>query len=229
VARSQTQTKRQTAAAKTALDDAHKQRIRDLAADFPALWSDPATPQRERKRIMRLVIEDVTLSRTDRIHLHVRFRGGQTQSLTIPTPLNSWQARQSHPDTLALLDRLLDTHTDAQAADQLNHAGHRSGTNKPFSARIVLGLRRTNNIPSHADRLRARGLLTLGEIADRLGVHHSTIKAWHRAGPLSSHKANDKNERLYEPPTPTDPRLIKRLGWRLDRRELTQPTPGGAP
>ena len=219
---------RQTAAAKTALDDAHKQRIRDLAADFPALWSDPATPQRERKRIMRLVIEDVTLSRTDRIHLHVRFRGGQTQSLTIPTPLNSWQARQSHPDTLALLDRLLDDHTDAQAADQLNHAGHRSGTNKPFSARIVLGLRRNNNLPSHADRLRARGLLTLGEIADRLGVHPSTIKAWHRAGLLSSHKANDKNERLYEPPTPADPRLIKRLGWRLDHRELTQTTPGGA-
>jgi hypothetical protein len=73
-----------------------------LAADFPALWTDPATPPRE--RIARLLIEDVTLNRTDQIHLHVRLRSGQTTTLTIPTPLNSWQARQTDPDTFALID-----------------------------------------------------------------------------------------------------------------------------
>jgi hypothetical protein len=95
---------RATAAAQAQLTEQRKQRIRELASDFPALWSDPATPQRERKRIARLLIEDVTLNKTDQIHLHVRLRGGQTQSLTIPIPPNSWQARQTHPDTLALLD-----------------------------------------------------------------------------------------------------------------------------
>jgi DNA invertase Pin-like site-specific DNA recombinase len=219
---------RATAAANATLDDERKQRIRALAADFPALWNDPATPQRERKRIARLLIEDVTLAKTDRIHLNVRLRGGQTHSLTIPIPPNSWQARQTDADALALLDRLLDHHTDAESAEQLNQAGHTSGMNKPFTARIVLGLRRAHQLPSHADRLRARGLLTLAEVGERLGVHRSTIKAWHRAGLLTSHKANDKDERLYEPPNPADPRLVKRLGWRLDRRELTQPSPGGA-
>ena len=175
----------------------HKQRIRPLAADFPTLWSDPHTPQRERKRIARLLIEDVTLAKTDQIHLHVRFRGGQTTTLTIPIPPNSWQARQTDPATLALLDRLLDDHTDAETAAELNAAGHRSGEGKPFTPRIVLGLRRAHNLPSHRERLRARGLLTIGETAERLGVHASTIKAWHRAGLLESHKANDKNERLY--------------------------------
>ena len=56
----------------------YKDRIHALAADFPALWSNPHTPQRDRKRMVRLLIEDVTLHKTDRIHLHVRFRGGQT-------------------------------------------------------------------------------------------------------------------------------------------------------
>jgi DNA invertase Pin-like site-specific DNA recombinase len=218
-----------SAAAKAALTDEHKTRIRQLATDFPKLWSDPATPPRERKRIARLLIDDVTLNKTDQIHLHVRFRGGKTHSLTIPTPLNSWQARQTDPDTLKLLDQLLDDHTDAETAGQLNHAGRRSGMNLPFSARIVLGLRRNNNLPSHHDRLRARGLLTLTEIADQLGVHPSTINHWHRAGLLTSHKANDKNQRLFEPPTPGDPRLVKRLGWRLANREPTQPHQGGAP
>ena len=86
---------RQTAAAKAALTEQHKQRIRQLASDFPKLWNDPATPARERKRIARLLIEDVTLTKTEHVHLHVRFRGGQTTTLTIPKALNSWQARQT--------------------------------------------------------------------------------------------------------------------------------------
>ncbi len=214
--------------AATALNDEHKARIRALAGDFPALWSDPATPQRERKRMARLLIDDVTLTKTDQIQLHVRFRGGQTTSLTIPIPPTGWKARQTAPGTFALLDRLLDHHTDAETAEALNAAGHRSGEHKAFTRLIVLHLRRAHQLPSHADRLRARGLLTIVEIADRLGVHRSTIKAWRRAGLLVSHKANDKNERLFEPPTPGDPRLVKRMGSRLAKRTLIESTPGGA-
>lgn len=219
---------RASAAALGALTEEHKARVRKLATDFPALWSDPATPQRERKRMIRLLVDDVTIVKTDRIHLHVRLRGGQTTSLDIPIPLNAWQARQTEPETLTLLDRLLDDHTDAGAAEALNRAGCRSGMGKPFSASVVLHLRRANGLASHAERLRDRGLLTLGEMAQRLDVHTSTIKAWHRAGFLVSHKANDKNERLFEPPIPGDSRLVKRMGSRLAKRVHVESTPGGA-
>ncbi|MGI8873205.1 MAG: recombinase family protein [Egibacteraceae bacterium] len=207
---------RATAAAHAALSDAHKARIRALAADFPALWADPATPQRERKRMVRLLIDDVTLDKTDQIAIHVRFRGGQTTSITVPIPPTGWQTRQTNPDTLAVLDRLLDDHTDAETAQALNDAGHRSGDGKPFTARIVLGLRRGHALPSHAERLRSKGLLTLNEIADRLNVHPSTIKAWRRAGLIHSHKANDKNVRLYESPGPNPPH--KKQGSKLSKR-----------
>lgn len=219
---------RASAAAKAALSDEQKQRIRALAADFPALWTDPATPQRERKRVARLLLEDVTLNRTDQIHAHVRLRGGQTRSLTVPLPPPAWKTRETNPETLALLDRLLDEHTDAEVAAILNASGHRSGMGKPFTNRIVLELRRDHNLPSHAERLRASGLLTLGEIADQLGVSASTVKAWQRAGLLVSEKVNDKNERLYQPPTPGDPRLVKQLGRRLSEREPIASTQGGA-
>jgi hypothetical protein len=189
-------------AATAALTGDDKARIRALAADFPALWTNPATPQRERKRMARLLIDDVTMTKTDRIHLHVRFRGGQTTSLDVPIPPPAWQLRQTRPDTLALLDKLLEDHTDAETAAALNAAGHRSGEGKPFTGRIVLELRRNHHLPSHADRLRARGLLTLTETADRLGVHISTIKAWRRAGLLTAHQANDKNIPCSTHPTP---------------------------
>jgi DNA invertase Pin-like site-specific DNA recombinase len=215
-------------AATAALTEKDNARIRALAADFPALWSDPATPQRERKRMARLLIDDVTMTKTDRIHLDVRFRGGQTTGLDVPIPPPAWQLRQTCPETLALLGRLLDDHTDGETAAALNAAGHRSGEGKPFTGRIVLELRRNHHLPSHADRLRARGLLTMTEIAARLGVHISTIKAWRRAGLLTARKANDKNVPLFDPPDPGDPRLVKRQGSKLASRVPTATTPGGA-
>jgi DNA invertase Pin-like site-specific DNA recombinase len=219
---------RASAAATATLTDELKNRIRALATDFPTLWSNPHTHQRDRKRMVRLLVDDVTLHKTDRIHLHVRFRGGQTHSLIVAIPPTSWQARQTRPDTVAELDRLLDTHTDGQTADALNLAGHHSGENKPFTAGIVVHVRRKYHLPSHADRLRAQGLLTTTELAQRLTVHPSTIKSWTKAGILNSHKANDKNERLYEPPIAGDPRLTVRQGSPLRKRVHTPPAPGGA-
>ena len=219
---------RARATALGALSDERKARVRKLAADFPSLWSDPSTPQRERKRMVRLLVEDVTMVKTERIHLHVRFRGGQSTSLEVPIPLNAWQARQTEPETLTMLDSLLDTHTDAEAAEALNGTGRRSGMGSPFTARIVLHLRRSKGLPSHADRLRARGLLSLAEMAQRLQMNPSTIKAWRRAGLLVSYKANDKGERLFEPPTPGDPRFVKRQGSKLEKRTLLESVQGGA-
>jgi hypothetical protein len=103
---------------------------------------------------------------------------GQRECLAVAILPKAWQVRQTHLHTLATLVRLLDTHTDAETAEALNAAGHRSGEGKPFTARIVLEARRGNNLPSHADRLRAKGLLTKTEIATQLSVHTSTIKSW---------------------------------------------------
>lgn len=219
---------RASAAAAAILSDELKHRIHSLATDFPALWSNPNTQQRDRKRMIRLLIDDVTLHKTDNIHLHVRLRGGQTHSIVVPIPPTSWQARQTRPDTVAALDRLLDTHTDAETADALNLAGHRSGENKPFTTGIVVHIRRKYHLPSHADRLRAQGLLTATELAQHLRVHRSTVKSWTKAGILNSHKANDKNERLYQPPTPDEPRLTTRQGSPLRERVHTPTAPRGA-
>lgn len=215
-------------AAKEVLTEQHKHQIRQLASDLPALWANPATPQRERKRIIRLLIEDVTLTKREEIDLHVRFRGGQTTSLTIPIPPTAWKARQTDPQALTRLNQLLDDHTDAEAAQHLNQEGYRSGEGQPFTSRILKQLRHDHTLPSHYQRLRNRGLLTKTETAQRLNVHASTIKAWNQAGLLTSYKANDKNERLYQPPNPNDPRLARRMGSPLAKRTPYESTPGGA-
>ena len=219
---------RASEAAREALSDEHKSRVRSLASDFPALWNDPATPQRERKRMIRLLVEDVTIERSDVVAINVRFRGGQTTSLTRPLPLSAADLRRTSPETVARCDELLGDHTDAEVAELLNKEGRLSGGGKPFLSRTVLRLRRDYHLSSHADRLARRGLLSLSEMAEQLGVTAATVKHWHHVGLLTGHKANDKGEHLYERPTLGDPRLVSYRGWHLSERQLSASTPGGA-
>ena len=111
-------------AAKTAaaaLDEQQRARIRALAADLPALWNDPATPARERKRLLRLLVSDVTLTRgQDTITAAIRFPGGGHHVLHLPVPLNAWQLRKTPDEVITLIDQLLEHHTYAQIAGTLN-------------------------------------------------------------------------------------------------------------
>jgi len=125
-----------------------------LAHDFPQLWQNPKTPDRERKRLARLLLEDVTLIRNGEITAHVRFKGGITQTLTVPLPLNAWQLRLTSPDVVAEIDRLLDQNTYLQIASLLNDRGLRSGEGKNFTAQIVARIRRRSGLTSRYDRLR---------------------------------------------------------------------------
>jgi DNA invertase Pin-like site-specific DNA recombinase len=180
------------------LDGERRARVMALASDFPRLWHDPNTPARERKRLVRLIIEDVTLLRGEEITAHVRFRGGATRTLTLPRPRPAVELRKTAPAVLQELDALLDHHTDSQIANILNERGLRPGIADAFDCRIVARLRRDHAMPDHATRLRRQGLLTISEMAASLGVSIDTVKSWARAGVLPARPRNDRGEYLFE-------------------------------
>jgi len=205
---------RQRHADRLTVDADARERILALATDFPRLWHDPHTPDRERKRMVRLLLEDVTLSKiAEGLTTHLRFRGGATTTLTLARALNAWQLRETSTEIVRLIDQLLDQHTDAETATILNERGYLSGTRQPFHRGIVQHIRHSHRLRSRYARLRARGLLTLDEIADRLKVSTDTVKIWARHGLLCRHSCNDKHECLYEPPGPNAP--MKMQGRRL--------------
>ncbi len=210
------------------LHAADRARIHALAGDFPALWTNPRTPDRERKRMVRLLIADVTLIRDAQIHAHVRFTGGQTTSLTLPAPLPAPDARRAPPELIAEIDRLLDQHTDAQIADTLNQAGRSSSTGQPFHAGIIRHLRLAHRLDSREQRLRRRGWIGVGELAAHLGVCTSTIKTWHREGRLVGEPFDDKAQCLYQIPTTAPFKKIGRPPGRTPRGKTTANAPGGA-
>ena len=166
--------------------------------------------------MMRLVIEDVTLTKNSEITAHVRFKGGAQRTLTIPRPLNAWQARMTDGEAIAEIDRLLNDHTIGQLAAILNKRGYRSGAGLPFTARIVARLCRDHQLTSRCDRLRAAGKLTLTEIAEKLQVSTTTVKVWRRHGLLRGHLYNDKQECLYDAPDQAAP--AKSQGRKLSER-----------
>jgi DNA invertase Pin-like site-specific DNA recombinase len=84
-----------------ALQDGQREQILALARNFPALWRDPKTPERERKRMVQLLLEDVTLSRDlQQITAKIRFRGGATETLLIPIGKLTTQPK-SHSNIIA--------------------------------------------------------------------------------------------------------------------------------
>jgi len=205
------------------LTDEQRKAILQLASDFPRLWNDPGTLDRDRKRMVRLLLEDVTLNRDDKINLHIRFKGGAHKSLQLPLPKCSWQQRVTPTLVVEEIDRLLDEHTTAQIADILNARGFTPGAGSAFHKQMIARLARDYHLKPRYDRLRERGMLTLQEMADTLHVTTHTVKIWLRRGLLRGHAYSDKNESLYEPPGDSAPR--KKPGAKLAQRRLEATVP----
>src|SRR6266581_4815361 len=205
---------RQRAAEADALRAAHVERARYHAdpARRRYLAAGPAnrlvadTPMRERKRIARLLLTDVTVTRTsDTITAHARLAGGQHRTLTLPVPEPAWKIRQTKASTIAEIGQLPDHHTCAEIAAILRRRGLPNGEGRPFNPTMVQRVIRTYQLPSRRQRLLDAGLIPLSQMADQLGVSTGTVKIWHHAGIVSGQRHNDKGETLYNPPGSNPP------------------------
>jgi hypothetical protein len=142
------------------------------------------------------IVEDVTLVKMPEkgaTTVHVRFKGGMTETITTANPKSSPQQLKTQPTVVELVDKLLDDHIYSEIADTLNEQGlHPGGSVRPgkqntrFTALRVAYLAKTYGLRSRYDRLRDRGMLTKEELADRLGVHVCTVIRWGDFGIVTS-------------------------------------------
>lgn len=191
---------RQTEKERRLIDAETPQKLLSLAEDFPRIWNDPGVEPRERKRILRLLIEDVTLVKADRITAQVRLRGGATRTLSVARPQPIAQIRKTKPEIISAVDQLLDSYCDCEVADVLNERGYRSSDNQPFNQKKIEWIRAAHGLKRRYQRLRAQGLLTATEISKQLDVSLCTVHLWGRRGILRKRRYGNKTCYLYEPP-----------------------------
>jgi DNA invertase Pin-like site-specific DNA recombinase len=177
---------------------AERERILALAQDLPALWHAAATPQAERKQLLRCLVKDVTLTKQARtIQIGIRWQTEACTALEIPRPLRSCEARRTDPAVIRRIRELARNHTDRQIAVQLNQEELRPGLQGLFTASKVQWLRYQHAIPSGCpegplacpEGQRGDGRYSARAAAQALNITVSTVAAWCQAGRLDGVQA----------------------------------------
>lgn len=203
----------------SSLDADRRRRILDLAEQFPRVWHDPRVDMSERKRILRLLVDDVTLVKAETITAHVRLSGGATRTLVLSRPLPIAQIRKFKPELVAEVDRLLDHHCDREVAETLNQRGLQTWEGKPFNLKKIAFIRTAYKLASRYERLRRRGMLTTREVAERFNVGETAVHQWGREGLIIKSTTDSLNRGLWE--IPQGHTIIKGCGGRSARRAST--------
>jgi DNA invertase Pin-like site-specific DNA recombinase len=165
-----------------------KQQILQLASDFPRLWTAPTTETRDRKRMLRLLIKDITVAKGPErklLQLQIRWQGGMTEVVELWLPAN-------RPDALryptAVIDRVRDLarqHDDSEIAALFNRESLTSSTGKPFTVSMISWIRFKHRIPAPT---RPPGTLSVNEVCDRYGVSMHVVYYWIERGHVSAHR-----------------------------------------
>ena len=183
------------------IDEERRARILSLAADFPRLWNDPSVPPRERKRMARLLIEDVTLLRGEVYTVHVRFKGGTIRTLEVTPPVSGSQVWATDEMVVEEVDRLLEDHTFGEIADIFRTRGLRTAKGLPFAACHVRSIQQKRGLRNREERLKNRGMLTCRELATELGIGLRGLLSRSKRGDLAGFRAvalDDAGRCMYE-------------------------------
>ncbi|MDP9179427.1 MAG: recombinase family protein [Gemmatimonadota bacterium] len=171
------------------LTEQQKTQLRALAEDLPKLWKSQTTSAQDRKRMLRLLLKDITVEkrRVERkAVLHIRWQGGALEDLSVDLPLPA-PDKVRYPETLVSRVRsLAAAMTDAQITATLNQEGLLSAKGKPFTPSKVKWIRGRHDIP--APSLKNPDELTVGEVAGRFAVRPGVVYYWIERGHLPARR-----------------------------------------
>ena len=165
------------------LSPEEKSRLRALGSDLRKVWTAPTTTDRDRKELLRTLLEEVIVEvyRSEhRAHLTLRWRGGELAEIDLPLPRSQPRGRRTSEDTLSLLPRLAALYPDEVIAGILNRQGRKTASGERFTANQVGSLRRYRGIPRFQPSTEPpQGeVVSIYKAAQILGMNTSTIHRW---------------------------------------------------
>jgi DNA invertase Pin-like site-specific DNA recombinase len=163
--------------------------LEKLAADLPGLWHAPETSSKDRKRLLRTLIADVTvLPEPDqaKVRIGIRWHTGATDELRVTRAVHTGTARRSPSPAVEVIRQLGPVTPAAELARQLNATGMVTGNGRPFDAKAVQWIRHAYHIPAPAPY--HDGEIGVAEAARRLGCSTGVIYYWIQAGQLATRR-----------------------------------------
>src|ERR1700681_1622216 len=160
-----------------------------LAADLPGLWHAPTTSNKDRKRLLRTVIADITLlPEPDHGHarIGIRWHTGASDELRVPRCVHRGTAVRSSAPAVEMVTRLGPTTDTHELAGMLNAAGITTGHGRPFDAKAVQWIRHAYHVP--APNPYADGEISVVDTARRLGTSIGVVYDWIKAGNLAARR-----------------------------------------
>jgi len=183
--------------------------ITKIASDFPKIWNSPNVSFKEKKRMIRLLIEDVTVKNVDKKTVaNIRFRAATSKTLAIDRKLSMCEIRKTKKEVIAKVDKLTENHTPSEIADILNEKGYRAWNGNLFNLRTISRIIRTYGIKGRYKRLRDKGCLSLMEKMAETAYSQKQIMQMRNEGKITFCKITDRGEYLYEPQD-TNKNLVK--------------------
>lgn len=168
------------------------QRIRELARDLPSVWHAPTTKPAERKAMLRIVIEAITIRPIDvperKTHIGVQWSSGAVDELTIPRTRYRRTPTEAIERICELAARGI---TDETVAHQLNEEKLKTGQNRTWSARAVRRVRLSHTSIRRAPNADARqplpdrhpdGRYSIRGASKRFGVNIDKVRRWIKRG-----------------------------------------------
>jgi len=189
-----------------------KQRILALAQDLPALWKAPTTKAKDRKRIVRLLIKDITaekISQPKELILHLRWQGGASEDIHCDLPLKMSERLRYKDRIINQIRELAKTLIDGEIAQVLNQKGQISAKGKPFTISIVRWIRYAHSIPS--PELKGPGELTVKEVAEKFNVSTGAIYYWIQRGYLKARRIHKGYPLWITLDSEKEKKLVKRI------------------
>ena len=188
-----------------------REQLEKLTRDLPQLWAAQSTSEKDRKRLVRTMIADITITSQPtggELRVGIRWRSGASEQRIVQRPKTRQEVIRTPSEAIELTRRLAPDHTNAQIAQQLNTAGLHAGTGGPFKAEHVQWIRWRHKIPYPTSWARD-GEQTVSQIAERLGVSDGTIYAWITTAKLTARRG--PANRLYIPYGPDVEQECRRL------------------
>ena len=164
-----------------------RRRLLNLGDDLQRVWQAPSTSLRDKKELLRTLLEEVSVSvyrEQYRALVKLRWRGGMLTEFDVSLPRSRPATVRTDEDTVALVRRLAQYHDDATIAGILNRQERTTARGLRFTQNLVGNLRRSWGIPrcTGPTDSSAGELMSIRQTARELGIAASTIHRWLKDG-----------------------------------------------